>query len=80
MKKLAFLIVVIVTTINSSAFAKSSVDDKLKTKFIELDETIFNESFNRCRLEVLDPIIAENFEFYHDVAGFQDPRWLSQIS
>lgn len=36
------------------------------------DSIIFERSFNNCELEKLEPIIAENFEFYHDVAGIQN--------
>jgi hypothetical protein len=49
--------------------AKSSVLYKtLKLK----DSIIFERTFNLCETEKLEPIIATNFEFYHDVGGIQN--------
>jgi hypothetical protein len=36
------------------------------------DSIIFERVFNKCELEKLAPIIAENFEFYHDIGGIQN--------
>ncbi|MGJ8744181.1 nuclear transport factor 2 family protein [Polaribacter sp.] len=36
------------------------------------DSIIFERAFNHCELEKLAPIIAQNFEFYHDVSGIQN--------
>ena len=36
------------------------------------DSIIFERAFNRCELDKLEPIIAINFEFYHDIAGIQE--------
>ena len=36
------------------------------------DSILFERTFNKCEIEKLDPIIAENFEFYHDVVGIQN--------
>lgn len=36
------------------------------------DRLLFERTFNNCEIEKLDSIIAENFEFYHDVAGIQN--------
>lgn len=36
------------------------------------DSIIFERTFNLCETEKLEPIIAEDFEFYHDVAGVQN--------
>jgi hypothetical protein len=46
----------------------SDVFKILKSK----DSIIFERVFNKCELEKLEPIIAQNFEFYHDVAGIQN--------
>ncbi|MEE9407966.1 MAG: nuclear transport factor 2 family protein [Polaribacter sp.] len=42
----------------------------LKTK----DSILFQRGFNKCELEKLEPIIAKDIEFYHDVAGVQDRK------
>ena len=36
------------------------------------DSIIFERAFNLCEIEKLEPIVAENFEFYHDVSGVQN--------
>lgn len=36
------------------------------------DSILFERAFNKCEIKNLDTIIAENFEFYHDVAGIQN--------
>ena len=46
----------------------SDLFNSLKSK----DSIIFESAFNTCELEKLEPIIAENFEFYHDIAGIQN--------
>ena len=33
------------------------------------DSILFIRTFNNCEIEKLDPIIADNFEFYHDIVG-----------
>lgn len=38
------------------------------------DSVVFENAFNHCNLEKLAPIIADNFEFYHDVGGIQDKK------
>lgn len=56
-----------------SLFSFGQVDEKsnlyqtLKAK----DSIIFERSFNKCEIKQLHNIIADNFEFYHDVAGFE---------
>lgn len=36
------------------------------------DSIIFERTFNNCEIDKLEPIIAQDFEFYHDVAGIQN--------
>jgi hypothetical protein len=38
------------------------------------DSIIFEGAFNRCELDKLEPIIAINFEFYHDITGIQNRK------
>lgn len=53
---------------NAQGDQKSELFKTLKAK----DSIIFERSFNLCEIEKLEPIIAKNFEFYHDVTGIQD--------
>ena len=68
--KMIFLLFVAMA---SSAPALSKVDEekRLFLKIQQLDHIIFEESFNQCKTSVLEPIIPDDFEFYHDVAGLQ---------
>lgn len=36
------------------------------------DSILFERTFNNCEIEKLDPLIADNIEFYHDVVGIQN--------
>lgn len=67
-------ILLAIITFLYSLFASAQVDKTsdlfkiLKSK----DSIIFESTFNKCEIEKLDNIIAEDFEFYHDVSGLQD--------
>ena len=54
--------------LNAQVDKNSDLFKTLKSK----DSIIFERTFNRCETEKLEPIIAEDFEFYHDIAGMQD--------
>ena len=58
-------------------FMANAQVDKSSNLYVTLkaqDSIIFERTFNKCELEKLVPIIAENFEFYHDIAGVQDRK------
>lgn len=55
---------------NAQVDKTSDLYKTLKAK----DSIIFERVFNKCELEKLEPIIAENIEFYHDIAGIQDKK------
>lgn len=69
-----FKIVLAIILFFYSLFSFAQVDKSsdlyktLKSK----DSIIFERTFNKCELEKLDPIIAQDFEFYHDIGGIQD--------
>ncbi len=46
----------------------SEIYKTLKAK----DSIIFQRTFNKCEVEKLDAIIADDIEFYHDIAGLQN--------
>lgn len=52
--------------------ADSGASEELVSQFVELDNVLFEESFNKCNEEVLPPLITSDFEFYHDIAGIQN--------
>ncbi len=43
-----------------------------------LDQILFEKGFNQCQLSLIEPIITEDFEFYHDIAGTQDKQQFMQ--
>ena len=47
--------------------------DLFKTLVAE-DSILFIRTFNNFEIEKLDPIIADNFEFYHDIVGIQNKK------
>lgn len=53
---------------NAQVDKNSELYKKLKSK----DSIIFERTFNKCETEKLDPIISQDFEFYHDVTGKQN--------
>jgi hypothetical protein len=70
--KILFAIVFFLYSIiaNAQVAENSTLYKTLKSK----DRIIFERAFNKCEIEKLTPIIAENFEFYHDVSGVQDKK------
>ncbi|MCI2229543.1 nuclear transport factor 2 family protein [Polaribacter sp. MSW13] len=55
---------------NAQVDKNSDLHKTLKSK----DSIIFERTFNKCEIEKLEPIIAEDFEFYHDIAGIQNRK------
>ena len=54
--------------ISAQVDKKSDVFKTLKSQ----DSIIFERVFNKCEMEKLTPILADDLEFYHDVAGVQN--------
>lgn len=60
----------------NASLAQSQVD-KTSELFISLkkqDSTFFERGFNRCDIEYLEKVIADDLKFYHDQSGFQDRK------
>lgn len=47
-------------------------DNILFIQLKKMDSIVFIEGFNKCDLISLEKLIAEGFEFYHDVGGSSD--------
>ncbi|MGX5201819.1 hypothetical protein [Aliikangiella sp. IMCC44632] len=56
----------------SKLIAVEKLDTKLVSQFTQFDDLLFKNVFNQCELAHLNDLIDTDFEFYHDVAGFQD--------
>lgn len=73
---IAIILFLYSSAMNAQVDKNSDIYKTLKSK----DSIIFERAFNKCEIEKLTPIIAENFEFYHDVAGIQNKKeFLSAI-
>ena len=54
------------------ANAQVEQNSKLFTGLQVMDSLLFEEGFNNCNLTVVDSIVHNDFEFYHDQNGVQD--------
>ncbi len=55
----------ILTNLNAQISTNSEVFSTLKAK----DSLLFERSFNNCETQYLEQLIAQDFEFYHDISG-----------
>ena len=55
-----------------SGFTQEGKQSILFKELKVLDSLLFEAGFNNCELDIVDSIVAENFEFYHDQNGSQD--------
>ena len=60
----------ILTNLNAQEATDSEVYKTLKAN----DSLIFQRSFNNCEIQYLEQLIAEDFEFYHDIAGITNSK------
>ena len=60
----------ILTNLNAQVATDSEVYKTLKAN----DSLIFERSFNKCEIQHLNQLIAEDFEFYHDIAGITSSK------
>ena len=63
------LYLLLFTTVLSAQVEKNS---ELYLQMKQLDSIIFDLGFNQCNLAPTEAILAEDFEFYHDLGGIQD--------
>ena len=54
----------------SCLHAQLNKTDELHLKLQKLDSTLFNAAFNTCDLSVLDNLISNRCEFFHDQSGY----------
>ena len=67
---------ILITTITlfcfKTLFAQVSTDSDLFISLKKADSLLFERAFNYCDFSVLEELIAEDFEFYHDENGIQN--------
>ncbi|WP_439131653.1 nuclear transport factor 2 family protein [Polaribacter sp.] len=67
-KLLTILLLVFSFVVSAQIDRNSNLYKTLKVK----DSIIFNRGFNHCEVEKIESVIANNFEFYHDIVGIQN--------
>lgn len=72
MKSIKVIIFVFITTFN--ALAQEAKDSELFITLKKNDSLLFNEGFNNCDISQFEKLIAEDFEFYHDIAGITESK------
>lgn len=68
--KILFAIIMFFYSLISSAQVDKN-SELYKTLKVN-DSIIFERAFNKCELKKLEPLIAKNIEFYHDLNGVQN--------
>ena len=72
MLKKSIFILGIITLFTQTSQSQVLEDSSLFIQLKRMDSLVFQEGFNKCNLISLEKIIAEDFEFYHDVGGSQE--------
>jgi hypothetical protein len=70
--KIITLVAVICLVFSNQIKAQVSKDSELFIQLEKLDNLLFEEGFNKCNFIELEKLIADDFEFYHDVNGQQN--------
>ena len=55
-----------------TSFTQLHAQDSLEVDILKMDSLLFEGCFNNCDAELLEDIIAEDFEFYHDEGGINE--------
>jgi CubicO group peptidase (beta-lactamase class C family) len=66
------LFTIILLAVSISGSAQINADSKLFETLYEADRLLFEEGFNNCDLDLVEQLISDDFEFYHDINGVQD--------
>ncbi len=69
-KKTVQLLLIVFISIN--AFSQVNKNSKTFIEIKNVDSLLFEEGFNKCRLDIVENLISNNLEFYHDVGGIQN--------
>ncbi|MCG1037130.1 nuclear transport factor 2 family protein [Polaribacter sargassicola] len=68
--KIVIAIIIFFYSLFSNAQVNESSDLYKVLKY--KDSILFNNAFNKCKIEKVIPMISEDFEFYHDIGGIQN--------
>lgn len=57
---------------NAASAQRVSNDSQLFDRLAEMDSLLFERGFNQCDTTILERIVSDDLEFYHDQGGVQD--------
>src|SRR3954462_7746726 len=79
MKKLLFIIIplffstgILIGQVSTPKY-QLSVSQALYDSIVYLD-SIFFDAYNKCKIDVMDSLLSEDLEFYHDKGGFSNSK------
>ena len=67
-----YILQILILLISITSFAQVEKTSELYLQMKQMDSIVFDAGFNNCDLKSLEAILAEDLEFYHDVAGTQN--------
>ena len=72
MRQFSILFTIIFLLYSNYNTAQVAKDSELFMQLKKTDSIFFEETFNKCNLELLETYIPTDFEFYHDINGIQN--------
>ena len=57
-----------------TAFAQVKKESELFIELKKMDSLLFTEAFNKCNLPLMESLVTNDLEFYHDIGGFQNKK------
>ncbi|MGD1843023.1 MAG: serine hydrolase [Thermonemataceae bacterium] len=63
------IIITLVLLTKTNVFGQIADDHAIYKEIMTVDSLLFEEAFNKCKVDVLNEIVATDVEFYHDQSG-----------
>ena len=74
MRHFNIILTIVLLGLTISFKAQSKKELALFNTIYKLDSLLFEEGFNNCNLQLVDRLVNEDFEFYHDNNGIQNKK------
>jgi CubicO group peptidase (beta-lactamase class C family) len=74
MRHFNIILTIVLLGLTISFKAQSKKELALFNTIYKLDSLLFEEGFNNCNLQLVDSLVNEDFEFYHDNNGIQNKK------
>ncbi len=65
---------IITVCIPFMGIAQVAEDSQLFTTLQKLDQSLFEDGFNNCNMDMFESYLSSNLEFYHDKGGITDSK------